>query len=64
MCNPATTKRIMDFDIDSVHPDIAAKARQVLSEHKLATLQPVSQAAATFYVWVGLKRFIGLTADT
>ena len=43
---------IMDFDIDSVHIDIAAKAHEVLSKFKVADLQPVSHAAATFYVWV------------
>ena len=56
LCNPqgreGLNKKILNFNITAVHPEIAARAKQILAAYELKDLQAVSPGAGTFYVWV------------
>ena len=46
-------RRVLSFDPATVHPQIAARVREILEEHQLSKVQLNSNGVATFYVWVG-----------
>ncbi|XP_064609540.1 uncharacterized protein LOC135473611 [Liolophura sinensis] len=55
-CNPTgpdgLKRRVLEFDVDQLHPEIAARAAQILSEVELDDVRLISSGAAAFYVWV------------
>ena len=48
-------RKVLDFDITSVDPEIAARCREILEDFELEDIQEVSPALGTFYVWVNLR---------
>ena len=50
--------RINKFDFASLHPEIAARARQILGDNKADTVLSQSKAAAAFYAWVMYHRYV------
>lgn len=57
LCNPdgptGLNRRLMTFESSNVHPEIAARAREMLAPYELSKVKSVSSSVATFYVWVG-----------
>ena len=58
LLNPQGTnglnRRVLDFNIEQVHPEIAARSKAMLEEEDLSLekVQAVSSGAGTFWVWV------------
>jgi hypothetical protein len=44
--------------VEKLHPEIAARALQLLSKVKLESVQDISEAAAAFYAWASFVDFI------
>ena len=45
-------RRILDLNIQTLHPEILARVDQILNGLNLKQVQHISAGAATFYVWV------------
>ncbi|KAI0242153.1 hypothetical protein LSAT2_014586 [Lamellibrachia satsuma] len=54
-CNPngkeGLQRKIMKFDIKTVHPELMARCKEVLDKYTVTEVQTVSAGAGTFYVW-------------
>ena len=45
-------RRVKEFHLEDVHPEIAARGRRILSKHRLDDVKDTSLGAGTFYDWV------------
>ena len=45
-------RRVQLLAVDDLHPEIVARARQILDDLDLEKVKNVSAGAGTFYVWV------------
>ena len=56
MCNPygmqGLNRRIQTLDIERLHPEIVARAKQLLTGFQFPQVQRVSSGAALFFMWV------------
>lgn len=48
-------RRVREFDLHSLHPEISTRAKEILGEQSLAEVGDKSAGAATFYAWVCIK---------
>lgn len=46
------TRRIKQFNVDDLHPEIAARAKVILGDLDGDEVREVSAGVGTFYVWV------------
>ena len=44
--------RIMDFDIVNLHPEVAARSKEVLQKYRSEDVRKENEAAFTYYQWV------------
>lgn len=47
--------RIDNFDVTNLHPEVAAKAKEILQKYRVDDVREKSDAAATFYTWVSAR---------
>ena len=45
-------RRVKDFEITKLHPEIAARAAQILAKHRQEIVTDISAGAGTFFMWV------------
>ena len=51
----------MDFKVDRLHPEIAARAKQILQKWRVDDVKAKSAGAGTFYIWVSERMCIETT---
>ena len=44
--------QIEDFEVTTLHPEVAARAKEILQKYRLDDVRENSEAAAVFYQWV------------
>ena len=47
------SSRIQNFDIVDLHPEVAARSKEILQKYRLDDVRNESATAATYYQWVG-----------
>ena len=45
-------RRVRQFNFKQVHPEIAARSKEILQRFRLDDVRDKSEGAAAFYVWV------------
>lgn len=64
LCTPfdqsGVYRRMVDFDANNVHGELAARSKQILSNYEIEKLRQTSPAGAMLYVWVSIYRRLAL----
>ena len=47
------SSRIQNFDIVDLHPEVAARSKEILQKYRLDDVRNESATAAAYYQWVG-----------
>ena len=46
------SNRIINFDIVDLHPEVAARSKEILQKYRLDDVRNENEAAAIYYQWV------------
>ena len=48
------SNRIINFDIVDLHPEVAARSKEILQKYRLDDVRNENEAAAIYYQWVSI----------
>lgn len=60
MGHEGLNRRILDLEVEDLHPEIVARAKQITQPLKHSVVRTVSAGSAAFHVWVSRCPTVGL----